>query len=252
MSWIQIIMFGENPIQLFIFSSMVVAGSCYGYACHRQGLGSFLLLNFTPFSPQFHGIQLFSSYYLVSSQQLPYGLGRDEGWKSCVLRYTTQAALLLNTAPSNPEASHTNVSEETPCTWQPWLERCTQPATGVAGARWDKDFPTGQTLPNPEDARPIVCRPTDLPVAAGYDRAWARTQSLWWHSWRCSTAPLTTAPPGRPYTRFFSLWNTLLPLPPIIVLCLPMSALSLLSLSSVCSIDSTLSHVAVWSILNTL
>jgi hypothetical protein len=26
----------------FIFLSMVVAASCYGYACHRQGLGSFL------------------------------------------------------------------------------------------------------------------------------------------------------------------------------------------------------------------
>ena len=24
-------------------------------------------------------------------------------------------------------------------------------------------------------------------------------RELWWHSWRCSTAPLTTAPPGRPH-----------------------------------------------------
>jgi hypothetical protein len=55
---------------------------------------------------------------------------------------------------------------------------CARPATGAAGAWWDKDIPTGQTLPNLDDARPIVRRPTDLPVAAGYDRAWARTQSL--------------------------------------------------------------------------
>ena len=41
-----------------------------------------------------------------------------------------------------------------------------------------RDEPTGQTLPNPDDARPIVRRPTDLPVAADCDRAWARTQSL--------------------------------------------------------------------------
>ena len=34
-------MFGANPTPLFIFSSMVVAASCYGYACHRQELGSF-------------------------------------------------------------------------------------------------------------------------------------------------------------------------------------------------------------------
>jgi hypothetical protein len=47
-----------------------------------------------------------------------------------------------------------------------------RPATG------DKDIPTGQALPNPDDARPIVGRPHDLPVATGYDRAWARTQSL--------------------------------------------------------------------------
>jgi hypothetical protein len=32
---------------------------------------------FTPFSPQFHGIQLVVS--LVPSLQLPYGLGRGEG-----------------------------------------------------------------------------------------------------------------------------------------------------------------------------
>ena len=46
---------------------------------------------------------------------------------------------------SSPEASRTNVSEETPYTW-------------------DKDIPTGQTLPNPDDARPIVRRPKDLRI----------------------------------------------------------------------------------------
>ena len=90
---------------------------------------------------------------------------------------------------SNLEASHTNVSEETLCTWQPWLA-CTAPGP-------PQDIPTSQPLPNPDDARPIVRRPTDLPVMASYDRAWSRTQSLWWHSWCCSTAPLTTAPPGK-------------------------------------------------------
>ena len=80
---------------------------------------------------------------------------------------------------------------------------CAQPATAVAGARWAKDPPTDQALPNPGDARPIMRRPTDLPVAAGYDTAWAQTPGLWWHSWRCSTAPLTTAPPGRPLENIF-------------------------------------------------
>ena len=75
----------------------------------------FLLL----FSPQFCGIQLFSSYYLVSSLQLPYGLGRDEGRKPCVLRNTTKQHCFLTQRASNPEASRTNVSKETPCTWRP-------------------------------------------------------------------------------------------------------------------------------------
>ena len=30
----------HHGVPLFIFSSMVVAASFYGYACHRQGLGS--------------------------------------------------------------------------------------------------------------------------------------------------------------------------------------------------------------------
>ena len=62
-----------------------------------------------------------SSYYLVSSLQLLYGLGRDEGRKPCVLRYTTQpsSTTSLTQHASNPEASCTNVSEETQCTWRP-------------------------------------------------------------------------------------------------------------------------------------
>ena len=46
LSCIQSVMFGTNPtnhwVPLVLFSSMVVAASGYGYACHRQGLGSFL------------------------------------------------------------------------------------------------------------------------------------------------------------------------------------------------------------------
>ena len=80
-----------------------------------------------------------SGYYLVALLQLPYGLGRDEGCMSCVLHYTTHpAGLLLNPA----------------------------------------RIPPDHAPPHPDDARPMVRRPTDLPGAAGYDRAWARTQGL--------------------------------------------------------------------------
>ena len=43
-----------------------------------------------PFLPNFVVSNCFSSHYLVSSLQLPCGLGRDEGRKPCVLRNTTQ------------------------------------------------------------------------------------------------------------------------------------------------------------------
>ena len=94
-----------------------------------------------------------------------------------------QAALLLNTARIQPGSQpHQCVEGNTVHLATLVSTHCTRPATGVTSARRDKDIPTGQTLPDPDDARPIVRRPTDLPVAAGYDRAWARTQSLWWHS----------------------------------------------------------------------
>ena len=88
-----------------------------------------------------------------------------------------QAALLLNTARiqygSQP---HQCAGGNTVHLATLVSAHCTQPATGVAGARRDNDTPTEQALPHPGDARPIVHRPMDLPVAAGYDRAWARTQ----------------------------------------------------------------------------
>ena len=51
-----------------------------------------------------------------------------------------QAALLL------PEASRTNVSEETLYNWQPCQRACARPARGITRARWDKDIPAGENL----------------------------------------------------------------------------------------------------------
>ena len=90
-------------------------------------LSSFFFLFLTPFSPKCLWYPIVSNYYIVSSLQLPYRLGRDEGRKPCVLRNTTQPSrTALTQRASNPEASRTNVSEETPCTWVPWLA-CTAP-----------------------------------------------------------------------------------------------------------------------------
>jgi hypothetical protein len=136
------------------------------------------------FLPNFVASNCCSSYYLVSSLQLPYGSGETkvEGHASSDTQ-PNQAALLLNTVRiqlgSQPHqcAGGNTVHLATLAS-----AHCARPATGVASARWDKDIPTSQTLPNPDDARPIVRRPMDLPVTAGCDRAWAQTQSLWWHS----------------------------------------------------------------------
>jgi hypothetical protein len=76
------------------------------------------LFTFTPISPQFRGIQLLVS--LVSSLQLPYGLGRGKGREPCVLKHNpAKPHCFLTQCPLNPEASCTNVSEETLYTWQP-------------------------------------------------------------------------------------------------------------------------------------
>ena len=59
----------------------------------------------------------------------------------------TKPHCFLTQCPLNPEANCTNVSEETPYTWQPCQCASTWLATGVARAQWDKDILAGQTLP---------------------------------------------------------------------------------------------------------
>ena len=56
-----------------------------------------------------------------------------------------------------------------------------------------------QRASNRDDARPIVRCPTDLPVAAGYDRAWAEPRDS---DGTLMAQPLTTAPPGRPHAHY--------------------------------------------------
>ena len=77
---------------------------------------------FTPFSPQFRGIQLFLVATILSHRyNSRTGLGETkvESHASSDTR-PNQAALLLNTARFQPGSQP---SEETPCTWQPWLAR---------------------------------------------------------------------------------------------------------------------------------
>ena len=76
--------------------------------------------------PLFHGIQLFGSYYLVSSLQKT----KVESHASSDTQ-PNQAALLLNTVPSNPEASGTNVWEETLCMRQGFPYRPNPVGVGI-------------------------------------------------------------------------------------------------------------------------
>ena len=66
------------------------------------------------FLPRFHGIQLLLSCLIATTP--------IRAWQRHVSS-DTQPHCFLTQRTSNPEASHTNVSEETPCTWQPWLAR---------------------------------------------------------------------------------------------------------------------------------
>jgi hypothetical protein len=112
---------------------------------------------------------------VVTSLQLPYRLGSGEGREPCALR---QAKLhcFLTQCPLNPEASCTNVSEETPYTCRPRQRACARPTIGVARARWDKESRPAKPCPNPDDAGPIVFRLMGLPVTACCDTAWDRTR----------------------------------------------------------------------------
>jgi hypothetical protein len=119
-----------------------------------------------------------------------------------------QAALLLNTARiQHGSQPHQCVGGNTMHLATLVSVHCAWPATGVAGARWDKDIPTGQTLPNPDDARPIVRRPTDLPVAdgwwsgLGHCATWEVPQCLFFYWWNY---------PGHIATQTCkTLWSTL-------------------------------------------
>ena len=86
-----------------------------------------------------------------------------------------QAALLLDTTHIQPGSQpHQCVGGNTVHleTWS----ACNVP--GPPQASLVRDIPASQTLPNPDNARPIVRRPMDLPVVAGCNRTWAQTQSL--------------------------------------------------------------------------
>ncbi|XP_071187506.1 uncharacterized protein [Salvelinus alpinus] len=129
-----------------------------------------------PFFSPISWYPIVSSYYLVSSLQLPYGLGRDEGREPCVLRNTTQ--LLLNTARIQPGSQpHHCVRGNTVhlATWS----ACTAPGPPQESLVRDE---TRISLP----AKPSLTRTTlgQLCVApwTSWSRPAARTQSLWWHS----------------------------------------------------------------------
>ena len=116
---------------------------------------------FTPFSPQFRGIQLFLVATILSHRyNFCTGSGETKVESPTHNPSRIQPDTQLNTARSNPEASRTNVSEETPCTWQPWLAH-TAPSTPQESLVRDE---TRISLP----AKPYLTRTTlgQLCVAA--------------------------------------------------------------------------------------
>jgi hypothetical protein len=110
-----------------------------------------------PFSPQFRGIQLLVVTILSHRFNSRTGSGETKVESHASSKTQPNQAkphCFLTQRASNPEASHTNVSGLGPGDLV--SVHCARPTTGVASARFDKDIPTGQTLPNPDDARPVV------------------------------------------------------------------------------------------------
>ena len=86
------------------------------------------------------------SYELVSSLQLPNGLGRGESRESCVLRKHAKPRCVLTHCSLNPKASCTNVSEETLSNWQP-KSGCRHPTFHKESL--ENDEPRKSHRPNP-------------------------------------------------------------------------------------------------------
>jgi hypothetical protein len=156
-------------------------------------------LTFCAIRPNSHRNVIYGSFILVVNKSVRYFLfkffpffmvsnccssyWRDEGWKSCILRYTTQPS---STA-SYPEASRTIVSEETPCTWQPWLAH-TAPG------------PPQESLVRDETRISLPAKPSLTGTTLGQLCVAPRTSA----NPEFSTASLTTAPPGgAPSVRYF-------------------------------------------------
>ena len=99
----------------------------------RMGACSVLLFLFLffkmtflpPFSSQFRRIQLLVITILSHRYNSHTGSGETKV-ESYASSETQPNHCFLTQRASNPEASRTNVSEETPCTWLPWLA-CTAP-----------------------------------------------------------------------------------------------------------------------------
>ena len=125
------------------------------------------LFNYTPFSPQFSGIQLVVT---VLSHRCNFRTYSGEAKvESCASSETqpSEATLL------KLEASRTNVSEETPYTWRPCRRALRRKKPQELLVRdGTKTSLLAKPSPNPDDAGPIVPRPMGLPVVSGCDRSW--------------------------------------------------------------------------------
>ena len=122
------------------------------------------------FSPQSRGIQLV--VHLVSSLQLPYGEGREP----CVPQ---------NTTPTKPHCFLTPRSQPHQCVGGNTVQLATVSVCTAPGPPQESLVCDGtrtslpaKPSPNLDDAGPILRCPMGLPVAAGCDRAWTRTQNL--------------------------------------------------------------------------
>ena len=136
---------------------------------------------FFEFYPFFSPISWYPIVVVATILSHCYNSRTGSGETKAVMRppcFLTQRA-------SNPEASRTNVSEETLCTWQPWLARTAPglPQESLVREETRTSLPGNPSLTRATLGQLCVAPRTSrsLPVTTEP----GRDPSLWWHSWRC-------------------------------------------------------------------
>jgi hypothetical protein len=152
--------------------------SCYQPLVNFWNNRLFCCYIFTPFFSPISWYPIGSSYSLVSSLELLYGLRRGDCWEPCVLRNTTQTSRTMTQCPSNPKPAAPMYRRKDRTPGDRVSVHCPGPPQESLVHDETRISLLAKPSPNPDDAGPIVRLPMGLLVTAGCGRAWTQTQNL--------------------------------------------------------------------------